>query len=196
MIDFIHDIAGAYRELIYACSYPGEKVSVEKFCMGNTIETPMRTTTLLFALSLLDVEVTFAVVGEKKNQVAKFLKNLTYAKEVSYQDADFIFILKEAKEEEKIQAIQEAKIGTLTDPHCSATVLCEVESIEQGEVFLASGSGILEETVIEIEFFRGWDRQRQIKNKEFPLGIDFYLLDSKYQLIALPRTTKLKRREE
>lgn len=194
MFDLVHDIAGGYRELIDANSYPGEICSMKKYTKNMNLKSPFYKATAILMYMLIDAEVTFAVIGDVHNNAVEFVSGLTYGKQVGIEEADFIFILADASFNDKQRALEKAKVGTLIDPHISATIICEVESVNQGKVFYLDGPGINDLNTIYLDFFEGWSDIRQIKNKEFPLGIDMIFVDGDSNFIALPRTTKLKER--
>jgi alpha-D-ribose 1-methylphosphonate 5-triphosphate synthase subunit PhnH len=192
MINIVHDVVGSYRQLIEANSYPGKINSFSQYIKKNTIITPFYHTTLLFVYMLLDSEVSFCVVGEKSEQSSKLISKLTYAKQTSVELADFIFILSSADDEQINDTIIKAKIGDLIDPHKSATLICEVESVTKGAGYTISGPGIKNEERMNIDFCKDWAQLRQEKNKEFPLGIEMYFVDENSDILALPRTTQMK----
>lgn len=192
MINIVHDIVGSYRGLVEANSYPGEISSLSQYVKKNTIVTPFYSTTLLFVYMLLDSEVTFCVVGDKAEESSDMIAKLTYAKQQSLETADFIFILSSADDEQIKDAISKAKIGTLVNPHKSATLICEVESISEGQLITISGPGIKSEEFINLNYAQGWVTLRHEKNKEYPLGIEMYFVDVKNNILALPRTTQVK----
>lgn len=195
MIDIVHDIAGSYRELLEASSYPGRLGNLKKYIKKNTLETPFYETTLLFVYMLLDSEVTFCTVGKNAEHAENYMAKLTYAKKAPIEEADFIFILSSATDRQASDAIKNCKIGTLVDPHKSATIICEAKSVEEGVPIVITGPGIKDEGKINVKFAKGWIEARNDKNNEFPLGVEIYFTDKKSRVLALPRTTILKREE-
>lgn len=189
MIDLVHDVAEAYRELVFANSYPGDVVNIEAYVKHNQIETELSDALLLMAFMLLDAEVTFCIIDDADKEIANLIKRMTYSKEASCEKADFIFIRNTATTGEKQQALKNAKVGTLVDPHLSATIICEVDGLMKGNHYQLSGPGIDNVKQVQIQGFEEWHQIRAEKNKEFPIGIEIYLIDSAEQLMALPRTT-------
>lgn len=192
MIDLVHDIVGSYRALVMANSYPGDVKQMNEYIKGNDIEVPFYQQTLLFIFMLLDAEVTFAVVGDYDDKAVDMISKLTYAKPVAMTQADFIFVLQSSTPTDVKRAIRNAKIGTLIDPHKSATLICEVESVVEGERLTLTGPGIKVSKDIHIEFIEDLPKYRYEKNKEYPLGIEMYFIDKDGRLMALPRTTQVK----
>ncbi|MBN2221970.1 MAG: phosphonate C-P lyase system protein PhnH [Vallitaleaceae bacterium] len=191
MIDRIHDVAKAYRKLVHACSYPGEKVSLTEYSKKNELHFGLSDALVLFAYMLLDAEVNFSVVGEGSNEITHQLMNLTYSKRADYYEADFILITKDAQETEVEDALSKVKVGSLVDPHLSATVIYEIDSLDEGIPYEIKGPGIKDCHTIHLQTSVEWNRIRKEKNKEFPLGIDLYFIDKKNQLLALPRTIQV-----
>lgn len=189
MIDLVHDVAEAYRELVLANSYPGDVVNLEEYVKHNQIETELSRTLLLLAFMLLDAEVTFCVIDDADKEITHLIKRMTYSKEEAMEKADFIFIRRTASIKEKQEAFKTVKVGTLIDPHLSATIICEVEALSEGDSYRLLGPGIDGVKQVQIQGFEDWNLIRAEKNKEFPLGIEIYLVDAKEQLMALPRTT-------
>lgn len=196
MFDYIHDIASGYRILVEAISYPGTIYNVGNLAKKNSLNISCFDGVLLFAFMLLDQEVTFHIVGICHKEVSEQMARLTYSKTADIDSANFIFILKDATEAERNEAISRASIGTLVDPHLGATVILELPDIEGMNQYYFGGPGIEFEKEVKFSGFPEWDTIRRDKNKEFPLGIDMIFIDQKGMLLALPRTTIVKGREE
>ena len=196
MIDIVHDIAGSYRELLQANSYPGQLGKFKKYIKNNSFETPFYEATLLFVYMLLDSEVTFCVIGEGSVDAQAYIAKLTYAKNAPPEEADYIFILSSAANNEIMDAIKHSKAGTLVDPHKSATIICEAKSVTEGKTMHIVGPGIKDTAEIMVDYAQGWEKVRGEKNSEFPLGIEMYFVDKKSKVLALPRTTIVKSEED
>lgn len=86
-------------------------------------------------------------------------------------------------------------LGTQEYPDRSATLVLEIASLEGGAEFVATGPGIKDETVVapsglpEI-FLTLWAENRAL----FPRGVDLVLVAGT-DILCLPRTAKLRRRE-
>jgi alpha-D-ribose 1-methylphosphonate 5-triphosphate synthase subunit PhnH len=94
--------------------------------------------------------------------------------------------------ERAAEAIASARAGTLVDPHLGATVVMEVPFLEEGGTLLLSGPGIESAARLAVGPDRCWVEARAAKNAEFPLGVDLILVDSRFALAALPRTTVIR----
>lgn len=106
--------------------------------------------TILLARTVLDPEVTFKVIAKEGEAVSRMINQLTYSKPVDLPEADFIFILHDASEEQMKEAINKAKVGNLFNPHESAMIILEVPDVTKGDSMILSGPGIQEESFISL----------------------------------------------
>jgi len=190
-LDFIHDIQTAYRSLLDSISRPGLISSIELQAKKVEFETGCLPSTAVLALMLLDTEVTFKVFSEREAEVSKILNQLTYAKATDAKQAEFIFVLQDARPGDLENALELAKSGDLINPHESATVIIETESVTKGEKIVLTGPGIKEESIAYVSLNANWLDSRAERNVEFPLGIDLILTDTKSDVLCLPRTTEI-----
>ncbi|WP_349727790.1 phosphonate C-P lyase system protein PhnH [Peribacillus frigoritolerans] len=191
-LDVVHDIQTVYRKLVTATSRPGTLVVLEREARTLDVQLECLSSTILLALTVLDPEVTFKVIAKEGEAVSRMINQLTYSKPVDLPEADFIFILHDASEEQMEEAINKAKVGNLFNPHESAMIILEVPDVTKGDSMILSGPGIQEESFISLPNVSAWLGVRNEKNIEFPLGIDMYFVDRQDRLIALPRTTQIK----
>lgn len=191
-LDVVHDIQTVYRKLVTATSRPGTLVVLEREARTLDVQMECLSSTILLALTVLDPEVTFKVIAKEGEAVSRMINQLTYSMPVDLPEADFIFILHDASEEQMKEAINKAKVGNLFNPHESAMIILEVPDVTKGDSMILSGPGIQEESFISLPNVSAWLGVRNEKNIEFPLGIDMYFVDRQDRLIALPRTTQIK----
>lgn len=191
--NMVHDVQSVYRKVIDTISRPGELASLQRECLLIKDENFLsdHQSILLLALTMLDQEVTFKVLSEKEETISMVIYQLTNAKPAQLEQADYIFVLHDAEVGALEKAIHMAKKGTLYNPHLSASIIAETKSVSSGEEFLLKGPGIQESIVIATDLPRGWANNRAAKNKEYPLGIDLFLIDSDQQLLAIPRTAQM-----
>ncbi|MCL6459405.1 MAG: phosphonate C-P lyase system protein PhnH [Gorillibacterium sp.] len=192
-LDFVHDVQITYRKLLDSMSRPGVISQLGVQADKINAEAPCYNSTLLIAIALLDTEVTFKVISAEEEQISRLLNQLTYARETTVDHADYIFILSDATSEQVEQSINAAKMGDLRNPHESATVIIEVRSVSKEPELLLVGPGIEESCWISVQPIDSWLQIRIDKNREFPLGIDFIIVDQEHRAIALPRTTQIKK---
>ncbi|WP_350299773.1 phosphonate C-P lyase system protein PhnH [Peribacillus frigoritolerans] len=191
-LDVVHDIQTVYRKLVTATSRPGTLMVLDREAKTLDVQMECLSSTILLALTVLDPEVTFKVIAKEEEAVSRMINQLTYSKPVDLPEADFIFILHDASDEQMKEALNKAKVGNLLNPHESAMIILEVPDVTKGDSMILSGPGIQEESFISLPNVSAWLGARNEKNIEFPLGIDMYFVDQQDRLIALPRTTQIK----
>lgn len=190
-LDLVHDIQTAYRKVVDAMSRPGQLADLTDEAGKADRDTGCYSSTLVIARMLLDTEVSFKVLSADEERVTNVFNQLTYAKAVTAEQADYIFVLHNATPEQLLRAFESAKIGELTDPHHSATIIVETASLSEGDVLTLAGPGIRHSATAKMTASMDWVDVREEKNAEFPLGIDLIFVDNDHRLLGLPRTTKV-----
>jgi len=158
---------------------------------------------LAVAMTLLDNEVSFSVCNDRNvgsgasagasvgacepRAFADTVTSLTLAEEVATSKADFIFI---GNEVALAAAIEQAKSGTLADPHKSATLVIANKG-EFNQSLSLEGPGIrgqasISATSTMLDALRLRDEQ----SYEYPEGIDFLFVTADSNIIALPRLVR------
>ncbi|MGM0885618.1 MAG: phosphonate C-P lyase system protein PhnH [Bacillota bacterium] len=191
-LDIVHDIQTVYRKLVTATSRPGTLVVLDREARTLDVQMECLSSTILLARTVLDHEVSFKVISKAEEAVSRMINQLTYSKPVDLPEADFIFILHDASEEQMKEALIKAKVGNLLNPHESAMIILEVPDVTKGDSMILSGPGIQDESFLSLPNVSAWLAARNEKNMEFPLGIDMYFVDQQDRLIALPRTTQIR----
>ncbi|PAK39082.1 phosphonate C-P lyase system protein PhnH [Peribacillus simplex] len=191
-LDIVHDIQTVYRKLVTATSRPGTLVVLDREARTLDVQMECLSSTILLARTVLDPEVSFKVISKAEEAVSRMINQLTYSKPVDLPEADFIFILHDASEEQMKEALNKAKVGNLLNPHESAMVILEVPDVTKGDSMILTGPGIQDESFLSLPNVSVWLAARNEKNMEFPLGIDMYFVDQQDRLIALPRTTQIR----
>lgn len=194
-LDIVHDLQSVYRKLVDSTSRPGLISDLRKEAALVDVEDQKgcSASLLLLALALFDQEVSFKVFSTQADTVSKTINQLTYAKSTDTKKADFLLILQDAEKGSLEEAIINAKPGTLKNPHTSAVIFVEAESVISGEALLLKGPGIHTTELVHLDINENWLESRQEKNKEYPLGIDLIFIDRNHQLLSLPRTTQITR---
>jgi alpha-D-ribose 1-methylphosphonate 5-triphosphate synthase subunit PhnH len=194
-LDIVHDLQSVYRKLVDSTSRPGLISDLRKEAALVEVEDQKgcSASLLLLALALFDQEVSFKVFSTQADTVSKTINQLTYAKSTDTKKADFLLILQDAEKGSLEEAIINAKPGTLKNPHTSAVIFVEAESVTSGEALLLKGPGIHTTELVHLDINENWLESRQEKNKEYPLGIDLIFIDRNHQLLSLPRTTQITR---
>jgi len=187
-IDRIHDIQKAYRKVVDSLAKPGKINSLLTESQKIDIDLGCYNSTVVLMLMLLDTETTFRIISFDK-EITKKINQLTYSKHSSDSEADFIFITNEADTGESLQVVYNAKTGTLTDPHKSATIIIETDDFTRGKTYKLKGPGIQECREIRMDVNEKILEARNDKNSEYPTGLDLILVDKGSNIICLPRTT-------
>jgi alpha-D-ribose 1-methylphosphonate 5-triphosphate synthase subunit PhnH len=174
-----------FRDLLRVMSRPGTVKSLSPRISSISPE-PL----VAIAATLLDQETTYAVLDDEQLDRAVRLK--TEARTAPLEDADFIFVPGGASG----GRIGRAQRGTLAYPDTGATLLYRVESLAEDSstpTVELSGPGIAEQAKPCIE---GIDVDDLVLlnsiNEQYPLGIDLILVDTRQQVMALPRSTQIK----
>jgi alpha-D-ribose 1-methylphosphonate 5-triphosphate synthase subunit PhnH len=90
--------------------------------------------------------------------------------------------------------LNRAKIGHLEDPHRSATLIVQVPTLSRGNSWEITGPGVKDFKTIQLGLTTNWDKVRAERNAEYPLGLDILLVEKGGKLMALPRTTQMRRK--
>ncbi|AJF07116.1 phosphonate C-P lyase system protein PhnH [Geoalkalibacter subterraneus] len=165
-----------FRALLNAMARPGS--------LEESVCTPEGGASGLPVLAMLvDGEVSLA---DPHQLLQKRDWSLLQASEKSADTADYVLC------NGKRTAEFTPKLGTLTSPEQSATLVIAVSDLNSGTTRLKlMGPGIAETTYLHIDGLdTSWIQARQDWVCEFPLGVDLILV-SETQLAAIPRTTKV-----
>lgn len=193
--DAVHDIQHVYRKVVDSMSRPGLISDLSAEAGKADAEWGGLPATWVLALMLLDTEVTFSICSRREQELTRLLNQLTFAARTEPEKADYIFVLHDAEEGDLLKALRGAKVGTLEDPHTSATLIVESGELA-GEFELSlKGPGIEAESFVRVPLASGWLEARAEKNAEYPLGIDMLMVDQNNKLLCLPRTTQIEERE-
>ncbi|MBC8061933.1 MAG: phosphonate C-P lyase system protein PhnH [Clostridiaceae bacterium] len=191
MLDLVHDTQQAYRKLLNCMSRPGVIESIEIQSEKIDFDITFYKGTLVNMFVLLDGEVSFNIISENNEEITDFINQLTYAKATTLEEADFIFVLNDAEENSLGDVFNRAKLGTLIDPHKSATIIVEVEKLSYEKRYLLRGPGIKTLCYADIVTRGSFVEERENKNFEYPLGVDVVFIDRDAQIMCLPRTTEI-----
>ena len=113
--DTVFDSQKVFRLLLEAMSNPTRVVNIKEYADKLFGDHPVF---LAAAMTLLDNEVSFNTCGN--HSLSDEIASLTLAKREQIENADFVFVC----EPNAIKSvIENAKCGTLSDPHKSATVI-------------------------------------------------------------------------
>jgi len=166
-----------FRCLMNAYAYPGRLQNLSDMI---TAGTPAY---LAVLATLLDNTTT---LSDQTQQLEQHNHLLLQAQPASSEAADYIL----CSGSEVVNFTP--KLGTLTDPEQSATLIIRVSQLGDGEQCLQlTGAGIADKHSLVLSGLHpDWISQRQQWCDAFPLGVDMILCDDQ-SLLALPRTTKI-----
>lgn len=145
------------------------------------------------ALTLLDHEVTFAIVpglGEAAEDFARYLAATTGGRLAGIDEADYVF----ARGPLARGVLASMKRGSLAFPDEGGTLLLLVADFETGEGVVASltGPGIPGDRTLTLVGLRAENlAERRAANAEMPRGVDLLLVDPTGRVLCLPRTTQI-----
>ncbi len=180
--DEVFDSQQMFRLILKAMSNPLKIVEIKKYAdklFGESKEL------LAIALTLLDNEVTFFSFENK--ELDENIVSLTLSEKSDCENADFIFT---DSPENLFYAISNAKCGTLSDPHKSATIIAKINTGCDTSITM-SGPGIDGRITLVTEnmVFEAIS-QRDKMCFEFPQGIDLIFIDDESRLFSIPRLIK------
>lgn len=174
----------AFRILLQALSHPGEIYPLSPLDPGEGLPLMLQT--------LLDHEVSFAVIGPESDAITALVRDLTGSRLSAASAADFIIVTRGRSQ----GGILGAKRGTLEYPDQGATIIYLVESLgREGQTGLwvkLQGPGVNRETramIAGLAVDEILDLQKI--NQEFPLGVDSFFLDRAGRVMGLPRSSLL-----
>ncbi|MGA7576556.1 MAG: phosphonate C-P lyase system protein PhnH [Desulfobaccales bacterium] len=173
-----------FRVLLQAMSHPGAILALPECGLEFGWQMLLPT--------LLDQEVTFAVLGNDRPRWEREIRQLTGCPPAGVSVADFLIVPEGDSHGELVQA----KRGTLEYPDTGATVIYLVETLEaeaRAELGpVCRGPGIRDQITPGIKGLgiREFLYLQEI-NREFPLGIDTIFLDRGNRLMCLPRSSRI-----
>lgn len=188
-IDVVHDTQEVFRTILHCMSRPGTIKSIGEGGEQEEHRGFCSKSILLSAVTLLDAEVRFHVIGENAASIEALFSAHTLSKVTDLHKADYIFIMQDDQQQFLHDVFTKAKKGTLVDPQKSATVIIETESLANEHNLVLEGPGIANKENVEITGSEYWMDARAEVNKEYPLGVDMILIDRQSNLMCLPRTT-------
>ncbi|MBC8318337.1 MAG: phosphonate C-P lyase system protein PhnH [Desulfobulbaceae bacterium] len=164
-----------FRALMEAMARPG---SVH--CLGNWLDGTHGYRGVL--ASLLDIQST---LSDCHNLLEAGDWPLLQARPEVVEKADYLLCRGNA------QPSGDPKVGTLSCPDQSATLLVQIEALGHGkQTLVLRGPGIKTSCTLQLEGFgAGWLELRE-QSLSFPLGIDIILVDQ-HSVTAIPRTSRL-----
>lgn len=189
--DQIFDTQQHYRLILDSMARPG-KISIFP-ALDLDYPAGINRASILIAMALLNTDVSFTALGEFEGAIADYIALHTSAVKVPAEITDFVFI----PQNFNADFINSLKVGTLTYPEESATIIADANGISSapfpGAMELTlKGPGINGTTVIYVAGLNPEILDElKMQNAEFPLGIDLMVTDAEANLICIPRSTSV-----
>jgi len=185
--DTVFDSQKVFRSILEAMSNPARVVNISAYADKLFGGYPVF---LAIALTLLDNEVFFNTC--ENSTLSEAIISLTLARRERISEADFIFVGDEYNRENNLgKVIENAKCGTLSDPHQSATIIVCSDGAADCQITL-SGPGIDGQiTIFTAQIVKEAIMLRDAQYYEYPQGIDFIFVSAGGDLLAIPRLTRL-----
>ena len=167
-----------FRQLLNCFALPGTIADISDFLNDSPA--------LLGVLAvLLDSSVSF---NDNAKLVQDRERRLLRAKEAPVSEANFVLVDATRPPAEDFTP----NLGTLPSPEQGATIILQGSNLGTGDLSLRlAGPGIPEYRLVKTTGFDpAWWQSRKNWVINFPLGVDFILVDQ-IQVMAIPRTTQI-----
>jgi alpha-D-ribose 1-methylphosphonate 5-triphosphate synthase subunit PhnH len=198
--DAVNNTQQIYRKLLDCMARPGKVNSIEPYLVQDDHESLFSKPLLSLAYTLVDREVSFHVISDLKEKAEQYIYWQTFSQAAELREAHYVFIGKQLSDSEIQSVMNEVKAGTLEDPHLSATILIQVNTLTDspgdGMKLKLTGPGIQGTRYVYADGLpSAWITERKKINSEFPMGVDMILTTSSGEIMAIPRTTVIEREE-
>jgi alpha-D-ribose 1-methylphosphonate 5-triphosphate synthase subunit PhnH len=182
----------AFRRLLQAMSQPGRVYVLPP--MPAAGRKPWGTMLLLLE-SLLDHEVSFAVIGGNGSRdLQSLIAGRTRCRMTDVGQADFLIVA----EGDSAGELLRVKRGTHQYPDTSATVVFRVQSLlfpeDRLPAIALKGPGIREEVFVGPIEGLGPHETEHLKelNSDFPMGVDAVFIDEAGRILCIPRSATIR----
>lgn len=185
----------SFRTILDCMSRPGKIGDLPEIKLSANQEMNVYLNTIIY--TLFDREVSFCI-GQSEMEMDATVQLMTMSRSTTKQECDFLII-----DGQEPCSLHELKRGKLEYPDESASILCQVDHISDGQQastkqsgslqLTLSGPGIKNQTTILVSGLRSdFIQQFLACNDDYPLGIDAILIDRTGKIICLPRTVQIK----
>jgi alpha-D-ribose 1-methylphosphonate 5-triphosphate synthase subunit PhnH len=192
--DPIRDSQQIFRELMMALAFPGKIHQLRPLSLAGVAADFQYLLQPL--LTLLDLESAFHVHAsdpELQETITRYLSINTNSRSTERTEADFVLCLDPTLD----GGFAKLKKGSLAQPNDSATVFYRVDGITaepegDGVGLTLQGPGIRSQRSVRVTGLSPaeidqWARSR----RDYPMGIDIYLISRGGDLVGLPRSVEL-----
>lgn len=179
--DEVFDSQKIFRLILSAIANPSKIFNIKEFADKLYSPTPQF---LAIALTLLDNEVSFNTC--ENDVLSGDIISLTFSKLTDLQNADYIFVDDPTRLR---HVIENAKCGTLRDPHKSATVIVSIDEARDTSIRVF-GAGIKDTADLATSpVVLAALEYRDAQFYEYPQGIDLVFVSGNGNILAVPRLT-------
>lgn len=185
--DFVFDCQEIFRKLLEAFSNPGRPVDI----FANALKLNSTFSAYIaVAATLIDNETSFCVVGDAV--LSELVQQFTYGRPESLGSSDFVFVLADCDADQIDSILSAVPLGTMAEPHRSATVFVRVESLGGRPGCAVKGPGVDGERSAPLPCYaERWLGLRRAASHEYPCGIDIAFITDAGQIVAAPRLVQL-----
>lgn len=190
--DPVFDSQACFRALLTATARPGTPIDLPDVTLA--IPDLQHRNACLLLLALLDLEVSFHVVGRGAAVVSDYLTANTGARLAPLESADFVLVLGP----DSGGRVARAKRGCLTAPHEGATLVYAPASLHEhagsGSVALRlEGPGTDRTRRLGIQGLAAYEIDRWRTLVGFPMGVDVWLAAADGRVAVIPRSARWSR---
>lgn len=184
--DMVFDCQKVFKSIMNAMAKPGTVFKIEE--QIKKIASDHKAVTAI-AMTLMDNRTRFYITN--CDELLTDIREKTMAVKSNAENADFLIAVDVENMMDCGTCLLDcAKVGTLPEPHKSATIIVCLDNFG-GETLTLTGPGIDGEKVIGLpESGILWMKKRASKNYEFPCGVDILFCTDKGELMGIPRTVK------
>lgn len=184
--DTVHDAQIVFRSLLKALSEPG---TIQRLRVNLQAPAPLHKATAAACLALMDYETTAWLADELDNDAVRTYLRFHCGLPLVHEKSSANFaVLGSSLQHLDLQAFSQ---GSTIYPDKSATLLIQVDDLENGIEYQLTGPGIKEKRSICVDglpadFVNKW----QANHAAFPQGVDV-IFCSGDAVLGLPRTSKI-----
>lgn len=176
-----------FRTLLEALAHPGRVYELDTRCGVPADLSPAMTAALL---TLVDVDAPLWLPVGAVADAGRFLR-FHCSSRIMQEPGLATFVAVPAGHD--MPAFVQCRQGDPAYPDRSATLIIEVQSLENGAPLRLTGPGIQDEQVLRVQGLPGdFLEQWQTNNLRFPLGVDVILTQGRL-VCGLPRTCRMSR---
>ena len=190
--DPVFDSQACFRALLTATARPGMPVGLPHVVL--TIPDLHHRNACLLLLALLDLEVSFHVLGRGAAVISDYLAANTGARLAPLESADFVLVLGP----DSGGRVERVKRGCLTAPHEGATLVYAPTSLfedagSDSVVLRLEGPGVDAPRCLGIQGLAGDEIDRWRDLRDFPMGVDVWLAAADGRVAVIPRSARWSR---